>query len=153
MSPYCFYLAYNYIHFDTSEGRTLISALNDWVWSINGSFRAGQYPKKIGRSFWLSTTIDDYEHEVYQIKKSRKGSLYLFILNINHDLIPGQSLGKTPYNALKNWLSKKDFGQDQVGEILDPEPVDEEMWQSSVMIGEMVALCWIALTDSGLRLV
>ena len=56
-----------------------------------------------------------------------------------------------PQDALRNWLSKKDFGQDQVGEILDPEPIDKGMLQTDVMIGEMVGLCWIVRTDSGLR--
>ena len=32
-------------------------------------------------------------------------------------------------------------------------PDCDGMWQTDAMIGEMVAICWIARTDSGLRLV
>jgi hypothetical protein len=44
----------------------------------------------------------------------------------------------------------QDFGQDKVGTIRLPELVDEGMWCSSFMVGDVVGLCWIALTDSGL---
>ena len=137
----------------SQPGARLISALKDWVWSVNGSFRAGKRPKEIGRSFWVSTTIDDYEYDVYQIKKGRIGSLYSLILDVDDDVITGQSLGKSPRDALINWLSKKNFMQDKIGTIRLPELIDEGMWRSSFMIGDMVGFCRIVLTDSGLRLV
>jgi hypothetical protein len=153
-SPYCFYLDYNGAnYFDTGEGRTSGTALMDWAWSVNGYFRHGSGPDKIGRFFWVSTAIDEYEYTIYQIKKGRIGSLYSFILDINGDMITGQDKGKSPRDALINWLSKKDFGQEKVGEIILPEQWGEGMWRSSFLIGEMLGVCSIVLTDCGLQLI